>query len=113
MDSRELRILKEIEASAHEEDAAFAEMLAAGPQLSVGYKLGLALAVGVGLALLMSFSTSLLLGLAGYLVLVAAGTSFLRRRALKPVERSPLEVFHRLTAGLLRNPDTALESSFE
>ena len=113
MDSRELRILKEIEASAHEDDAAFAEMLAAGPQLSVGYKLGIALATGVGLSLLMSFSTNLLLGMVGYIVLFAVGTSFLRRRALKPVEDSPLELFHRLTAGLLRNPDKALESSYE
>ena len=113
MDSKELRILKEIEASAHEEDAAFAEMLAAGPQLSVGYKLGIALATGAGLALLLSFSTNLLLGLVGYLVLVAVGTSFLRHRALKPAEDSPLDLFHRLTAGLLRNPDTALESSYE
>jgi uncharacterized protein (UPF0254 family) len=113
MDSRELRILKEIEASAHEDDAAFAEMLAAGPRLSVGYKLGIGLATGVGLALLMTFPTNLLVGLVGYLLLVAVGTNFMRRRALKPVEDSPLEMFHRLTAGLLRNPDTALESSYE
>jgi hypothetical protein len=113
MDSRELRILKEIEASAYEDDAAFAELLAGGPRLSVGYKLGLALATSVGLALLMSFSASLLLGLAGYLILVAAGTNLLRKRAVKPAQDSPLELFHRLTAGLLRNPDTAFESSYE
>lgn len=113
MDSRELRILKEIEASAYEDDAAFAEMLAAGPRLSVGYKLGLALATGVGLALLMSFTTNLLMGLVGYLILVAAGTDLLRRRAPKRAEDTPLELFHRLTAGLLRNPDTAYESTYE
>lgn len=113
MDSQELRILKEIEASAYEDDAEFAQMLAAGPRLSVGYKLGLALATGTGLAFLMSFSASLLLGLVGYLILVAVGTSLLRHRALQPAENSPLELFHRLTAGLLRNPDTAYESSYE
>ena len=113
MDSRELRILKEIEASTHEEDAAFADLMAAGPKLSVGYKLGVALASGVGLALLMSFTTNLWLGLIGHLILVAVGTDVLRRRAVKRAEASPLDVFHRLTAGLLRNPDTAYETSYE
>jgi hypothetical protein len=113
MDSRELRILKEIEAGAYEEDAEFAERLSAGPRLTVGEKVGLALAAGAGISLLMAFSTNLLLGLVGYMILVVAGTFTLRRRRLQPAETSPLELFHRLTAGLLKNPDTALESSYE
>lgn len=113
MDSTELRILKEIEAGAYEEDAAFAERLAAGPGLSVGQKTGLSLATGTGIALLMAFPTNLVLGLMGYLVLVVAVTAALRHRHWQPAEGSPLEFFHRLTAGLLRNPDTALESSYE
>ncbi len=113
MDSTELRILKEIEAGAHEEDPAFAERLAAGPGLSVGKKTGLSLAAGTGIALLMAFPTSLVLGLVGYLVLVVAVTAALRHRRWQPADGSPLEFFHRLTAGLLRNTDTALESSYE
>ena len=61
----------------------------------------------------MSFSAGIQFGLAGYLVLVAVSTSLLRRRALKPVEESPLEVFHRMTAGLLRNPTAPVEPSFD
>ncbi len=113
MDSRELRILKEIEASAHEEDAAFAERLASGPKLSGRYKLGLILGILAGIALLMSFSSGLAFGLAGYLVLVGVGTSFMRRRALKPAEVSPLEAFHRVTAGLFRNTAAAVEPSLD
>ena len=113
MDSRELRILKEIEAGAYEEDAAFAERIASGPRLTVVQKASLSVAVGTGIAFLMSFSTNLLLGLVGYVILVVAGTTVLRRRRLQPAEQSPLELFHRLTAGLLRNPDTAFESSYE
>ena len=113
MDSRELRILKEIEATAHEEDAAFAERLASGPRLSRRYKLGLILGFAAGIALLMSFSAGLQFGLAGYVVLVAAGTSLMRRRALKPIEESPLEVFHRLTAGLFRNTPATAEPSLD
>ena len=113
MDSKELRILEEIEASAYAEDAEFAERLAAGPRLTIGEKVGLGLATGAGISLLMSFSTNLVLGLAGYMILVAAGTFALRRRRLQPAEASPLDLFHRLTAGLLKNPDTTLESSYE
>ena len=113
MDSRELRILKEIEASAYEEDSAFAERLADGPKLSDRYKLGLALGVLAGIALLMSFSAGIAFGLFGYLVLVAVGTSLLRRRAIKPIEESPVEVFHRITAGLFRNTSHPVEPSLE
>ena len=113
MDSRELRILKEIEAQAHEEDAEFAERIADGPRLSGRYKLGLILGIAAGIALLMSFSSGLLFGLAGYLVLVAVGTNLLRHRALKPVEDSPLELFHRLTAGLFRNTPPVTEPSLD
>ena len=113
MDSRELRILKEIEARTHEDDAAFADRLAAGPRLAAWEKVALGLATGAGIALLMSFSTNILLALVGYVVLVAAGTYTLRRHRIQSTESTPLEFFHRMTAGLLRNPDTALESSYE
>ena len=113
MDSRELRILKEIEASAHEEDAAFAERMASGPKLSGRYKLGLALGVAAGVTLLLSFSAGLAFGLFGYLVLVAVGTNLLRHRAIKPIEESPLEVFHRMTAGLFRNTSPSVEPSLD
>ena len=113
MDSRELRILKEIEAQTHEDDADFAERIAGGPRLSSRYKLGIALGVTAGIALLMSISAGVAFGLFGYLVLVALGTSLLRRRAIKPIEESPLEVFHRVTAGLFRNTAHSVEPSLD
>ena len=113
MDSRELRILKEIEAQTHEEDADFAERIAYGPRLPIRYKLGIGLGIAAGFALLLSFSSGLLFGLAGYLVLVVVGTNLLRRRAIKPAEESPLEIFHRLTAGLFRNTSYSVGASLD
>ena len=113
MDSRELRILKEIEAQLHEEDADFAERISGGPRLSSRYKLGMALGIAAGIALLMSFSSGLMFGVAGYLVLVVVGTSLLRRRAIKRAEEPPIEVFHRMTAGLFRNTHPVTEPSLD
>ena len=113
MDSRELRILKEIEANAYEDDAAFAQRLADGPRLPIRHKLGLGLGAAVGVALLLFFPAGIQFGLAGYGILVAVGTSLLRLRAIKPVQESPLEVFHRWTAGLLRNTPAPVEPSLD
>lgn len=103
MDPRELAILEEIEANAYAEDAAFAELIAAGPRMSARHKAATAAAATAGVALMMSFTTNLIVGLAGYLLLVAVGTDILRSRPVKPVSTSPLETFHRVTRGLFRD----------
>jgi hypothetical protein len=113
MDPKELRILKEIEAGMYEDDSDFATRIAEGPRLSVRYKAGLALAATVGITLLMLFPTHLAFGVAGYITLVAVGTNVLRHRSPKPAEVSPLEVFHRLTASLFRNTETAVDTGIE
>ena len=113
MNPRELEILEQIEIGTSQEDAAFAERIASGPRLSGRYVVGLT-AVGLaGIALVMMFPTNLLFGVAGYLVLVAAGTDALRRRAVKPVDESPLQFFHRLTAGLFVSTTTVVEPSLD
>ena len=103
----------EIESSLAAEDAAFAQRLAEGPRLSVRYRVGLASATILGLALVMAFTVHVAFGLLGYAVLVVAGTSLLRRRALKPVNEPPLAVFHRLTAGMFRNTPAVVEPGLD
>jgi hypothetical protein len=99
----ELRMLKEIEAAASHDDEAFAERIAEGPCLSLRYKLT-AGAVGlVGFALVMMFPANLVFGVVGYLILVGVGTDALRRRPVRPFDETPLQFFHRLTAGLFAN----------
>jgi len=110
MNARELRILSEIEAAVYDEDEAFAHRIAAGPQLSLLQKLGLTLAALLGVLMTLSFSTNLALGVAGYLTLVAVGTALLRARPPKPAEQSPLEFFHRATAGLFRDTGALVEA---
>lgn len=102
MNVREQQILDQIEASL-KEDAHFAARIASGPSLPMSHKLMLAASTVFGVSLVMLFPANILLGLAGYLVLVAAVTTMLHSRPLKPAEISPIEVFHRITAGLLRN----------
>ena len=104
MNPTELRILNEIEAGIYETDSAFATRLASGPSLSRTQKAALAAATLAGLGLVMLFPASLVFGLVGYMVLVAAGTTALRNRAIKPAQETPVEFFHRLTGGLLRDP---------
>lgn len=110
MNARELRILSEIEAAVYDEDEAFAHRIAAGPQLSMLQKLGLTFAALIGVLMTLSFSANLILGIAGYLTLVAVATAILRTRPPKPAEQSPLELFHRATAGLFRNPGPLVEA---
>ena len=107
MNSREIRILNEIEANVYESDAAFATRIASGPRLSPLQKAGLAAATIAGIALVMLFPANLVFGLAGYMVLVAVGTTALRNRPIKPAQETPLDFFHRLTAGLFRDPGKA------
>lgn len=113
MNSYETHILEQISAGVAQDDAAFADRITSGPRLSVRYKAGFAAATLLGTALVMMFSVHLIFGVAGYLVLVAAGTSLLRHRAIKPANESPLEFFHRLTAGLFRNTGATVEPSFD
>ena len=104
MNPNELRILNEIEANIYDTDAAFASRIASGPSLSRIQKSGLAAATLAGIGLVMLFPTNLVFGLVGYMVLVAVGTTALRNRPIKPAQESPLDFFHRLTAGLFRDP---------
>ncbi len=113
MNPSELRILEQIEDGFWEEDATFAQAITAGPRLSGRYRVGLAAVVTLGVSLVMLFSVNLVLGLAGYAVLVGAFTSLLRRRPVNPVNQSPLTVFHRLTAGLFRNTEAAIEAGLD
>jgi len=87
MNRRELEIVKQIVLGLFQEGAAFAHRIACGPRLSARYKAGLAA--------------------------IAAGTSRLRRRPLKPADESPLEVSHRLTARLFRNTRLVVESNLD
>ncbi len=113
MNPRELRILDEIEASVYETDAAFAALISSGPRLSSVHKATLAAATIVGMALVMLFPANLVFGLAGYMVLVTVGTVALRNRPIKPAHESPVDFFHRLTGGLLRNPGTMVEADVD
>ncbi len=113
MNPRETDILEQIEMGFSFEDAAFAELIANGPRLSGRYIAGLAGACFLGIGLLMMFSVHIVFGVAGYLVLVAAGTKTLRRRPLKPADETPLNFFHRLTAGLFANTGTMVEPSLD
>jgi hypothetical protein len=113
MNPNEREILEELEARIWQEDAAFAQRITSGPRLSARYKAGLAVVALIGIALVMLFPVNLFLGMAGYVILVAAGTNLLRRRPLQPVNQSPLETFHRLTAGLFRNTPTIVEAPAE
>ena len=113
MDTRELKILSEIEAGLYESDAAFAGRIASGPSLSALQKAGLAAATIAGLGLVMLFPANLVFGLVGYLMLVAVGTTALRRRPLKPAQETPLDFFHRMTAGLFRDPGTRVEADVD
>ena len=112
MNPYELRMLKEIEAAASHDDEAFAERIAEGPSLTLRYKLMTGFVGMVGLALVMMFPANLALGVAGYLVLVAVGTDALRRRPMRPFGETPLQFFHRLTAGLFANT-TVVEPSLD
>ena len=112
MNPNEIRILKEIEAAESHDDAAFADRIAEGPSLTLRYRL-IAGAVGlVGIILVMMFPTNLAVGVAGYLVLVAVGTDALRRRPVRPFGETPMQFFHRLTAGLFANT-TVVEPSLD
>lgn len=113
MNPTELKILEQIEVGLWQEDAVFAEQIAGGPRLSGRYKAGLVAVAVAGVAMVMLFSVNLILGLAGYVVLVAAGTNMLRHRPLKPADQSPLEVFHQLTAGLFRNTATVVKAELD
>ena len=113
MNRYETEILEQIEHEVFQEDAQFAQHIAGGPRLSTGYKVGLAVVAIAGIVLVMLFPLNLVLGLAGYVVLVVAGTSLLRRRPLKPADESPVEVFHRLTADLFRDTGAFVEAEFE
>ena len=113
MNPTELEILEQIEVGLSREDADFAKRLAGGPRLSGRYRVGFAAVTMAGIALVMLFSVNLILGVAGYMVLVAACTNMLRHRPLKPADEPPLEVFHRLTAGLFRNTTTVVESGLD
>ena len=113
MTPNELRILEQMEVGFWQEDAAFAQHITGGPRLSGRYRAGLAAVITAGVGLVMLFPMNLLLGVAGYALLVAAGTNMLRRRPLKPADQSPLELFHRLTAGLLRDTGNAVEADVD
>lgn len=111
MDPRELAILEEIEAELAETDARFAARMAAGPRPALAYRIWLTATTMVGVVLVMLFPMNMLFGVAGYMVLVAAGTSMLQHRRPKPNEQSLLSVFHRLAAGLFRNTAPASPDS--
>lgn len=113
MNPTELKILKQMEIEFSQDDAAFAERIANGPRLSGRYRAVLAAVSLVGISLVMMFPVSLAFGVAGYLVLVGVGTNLLRRRAVKPIDESPLQFFHRLTAGLFENTSTVVEPSLD
>jgi hypothetical protein len=113
MNSTELEILQQIEQGLLDDDAAFAQMIADGPCLSLFYKIRFTMVSFVGIVLVMLFPVNIALAVAGYVVLIAAGTDLLRRRALKPVDVSPLETFHRLSAGLFRNDTGFVEPSLD
>jgi hypothetical protein len=104
MNPQEMKILDEIEAAMRESDAAFVTRMASGPRLSRARKVGLVAATIAGLTLVMMFSANVVLGLAGYVLLVAVGTMALRSRPLQPAQQSPVELLHRFTGGLFRNP---------
>lgn len=110
MDARELRILEEIEAELAFNDPAFATRMTEGPTLSVAYRLWLGFATAAGVFLVMLFATHFLFAVAGYLILVTAGTSMLRHRRMTPAEEHPIETFHRLTGGLFRNTGERVET---
>jgi hypothetical protein len=113
MNPNELKILQQIEIGFSQDDAVFAEQIAGGPRLSLQY-MAMAAAVSLmGVALVMLFPVHLAFGVAGYLILVGVGTSLLRRRPMKPADESPLQFFHRLTAGLFRNTTTAVEANVD
>jgi hypothetical protein len=113
MNPRELDILEQMEMGFSHDDAAFAELIANGPRLSGRYLAGLVAASLVGVALVMMFPVHLTFGVAGYLVLVAVGTNALRCRPVKPVNESPLQFFHRLTAGLFANTTAEVDYSLD
>lgn len=113
MNLREQQILDQIEAG-FREDAHFVARIASGPSLPLGHKLGLIASSLFGIGLVLLFPANILFGVLGYLILVAAGTLLLRSRRLKPAELSPIEVFHRITAGLLRDPGpSAVETALD
>jgi hypothetical protein len=109
MDARETEILAQMEAEFAWSDAPFAERIANGPRLSIAYRLWLVMATAVGIGLVMMFALHIVFAVAGYLVLIAAGTSILQHRRLTPAERPPIETFHRLTADLFRSTGTTVE----
>jgi hypothetical protein len=113
MDPRELAILEEIEAELTESDARFAARMAAGPSPTLAYRLWLTATTMVGVVLVMMFPANILFGVAGYMVLVAAGTTILRHRKARTDDESLLSAFHRLTAGLFRNTTPATQDSSE
>ncbi len=113
MNPNELRILEQIAVGVSQDDAEFAARLADGPRLSIRYRLGLASTVLAGLTLVMMFSVNLMFGVAGYGVLTVAGTSLLRHRRFRDVTESPLDTFHRITAGLFRNTNASVEPSLD
>lgn len=113
MNPREHDILEQIEMGFSHDDAEFAELIANGPRLSGRYKVGLSAAIAVGIGLVLMFPVHLSFGVAGYLFLVAAGTHALRRRPLRTFNESPLQFFHRITAGLFANTSPAVESSLD
>jgi len=109
MNARELEILSQIEEDFAQSDTHFADRIADGPRLSIAYRLWLVMTTAVGVGLVMLFPLHMLFAVAGYLVLVGAGTSMLQHRRLTPAERPPIETFHRLTAGLFRNTGDPVE----
>jgi hypothetical protein len=110
MNPAELSILDQISAQLRAEDASLAARLAAGPRFTPRYRLCLGLVATVGVGLTLLFSANLVFGVAGYLILVVAGTITLRRRPLVPVEASPLEMFHRFTGELFRSTGASVHS---
>ena len=113
MEQQHNRILKEIEANIIETDAEFAELLASGPRLTTRYKLAASAGVALAITLILMFSTNILFGLFGYVALVGVATHVLSKRPLKPAEQSPLEIVHRLTAGLFRDTGATVEPSLD
>lgn len=98
-----------MEAEFARSDTPFAERIAIGPRLSIAYRLWLVMATAVGMVLVMLFTIHVVFAVAGYLVLIAAGTSMLQHRRFTPAERPPIETFHQLTAGLFRSTGTTVE----